>query len=344
FDLQKTIESACEALAYTAHDTGLEILCNVPADIPPRIKGDPTRLSQILLNLLSNSVKFTPRGEVELDVFLLSDTLTSSRIGFSIRDTGIGIPDDKRQFIFDMFTQGDTSITRKFGGTGLGLPIAMRLAQLMEGELSFESSLSRGTTFQLTLPLNPVYEQSTSTSPLPDITGKCILLAEPNDRFRTILASYLISLGAIVHSAATGHEAISVASQETISLDMLVLNERQGGNGSLRGVDVVEGIRLKTGRETPTIFLFLTTDGEREKRQCMDIPSSTYLIKPFLPERLLKVMDSLLHPPAELDLIERPIPAVFSRNLRIRRNAEGALGRSPSVGRFFQDSIEKRHA
>jgi signal transduction histidine kinase len=151
FDLRPCLARLMKPLAFRAAEKGLELLCDVAPDVPDRIVADPTRLSQIVINLLGNALKFTKQGEVELRVVLEGMKNGRAQLHFSVRDTGIGIPLDKQQSIFDAFSQADSATTRKFGGTGLGLTISAKLLQMMGGRIWVESEPGVGSCFHFRL-------------------------------------------------------------------------------------------------------------------------------------------------------------------------------------------------
>jgi len=153
FDLGELVEKTLEFMAVRAHAKGLELVCNIRPDVPATLIGDPDRLRQILLNLLGNALKFTPRGEVALEVAWAAAAPQSAvhcRLRFAVRDTGIGIPAEKLETIFESFAQADASTTRQYGGTGLGLTISKRLVELMGGRIGVESRVGAGSTFHFT--------------------------------------------------------------------------------------------------------------------------------------------------------------------------------------------------
>ena len=152
FNPRDAIGDTANAVAWKAHQKGLELIVDVGADVPPRLRGDPGRLRQILVNLLGNAIKFTVHGEVVLRVTSESSIPPNVVLQFAIRDTGIGIPLDRQQRVFEAFTQADGSTTRAYGGTGLGLTISSQLVQLMGGRVWVESELGKGSTFRFTLP------------------------------------------------------------------------------------------------------------------------------------------------------------------------------------------------
>jgi two-component system sensor histidine kinase/response regulator len=192
FDLRTTLEDLTECLALNAHAKGLELFCLIQPDVLALVQGDPGRLRQILTNLISNAIKFTHKGEVGLHVSMDREDEIKAWIRFLVKDTGIGIPQDKMVRLFHPFTQGDASVTRKYGGTGLGLSIFKQLAEMMEGEIGVESEEGRGSSFWITLPLT---KQTAVVEKKPevhsDIAGTRILVVDDNAANRMVLAGML---------------------------------------------------------------------------------------------------------------------------------------------------------
>ena len=156
FSLRETLEETISALSPRAAEKGLQIHRRMHPGVPEQLKGDPTRLRQVLTNLVGNAVKFTEQGQIEVAVELLSENDEAVEVRFDVSDTGLGIPRDKQELIFEPFTQADGSTTRRFGGTGLGLPICSQLVQLMEGRIWVDSDVGRGSTFHFTARLEKV--------------------------------------------------------------------------------------------------------------------------------------------------------------------------------------------
>src|SRR2546430_2195385 len=152
FDLPKLVHATASLLAVRAREKHLELLADVPADVPHNVRGDPTRVRQVLTNLVGNAIKFTEEGEVVLSVSAAGSDAGRERVRFVVRDTGIGIAPEQRAAIFDEFTQADASMTRRYGGTGLGLAISQKLARLLGGELTVTSEVGRGSEFAFTIP------------------------------------------------------------------------------------------------------------------------------------------------------------------------------------------------
>jgi signal transduction histidine kinase/CheY-like chemotaxis protein/HPt (histidine-containing phosphotransfer) domain-containing protein len=206
FDLRSLVEESAVVLAEPAQKKGLELGCLVEPDVPPRVVGDPGRLRQVLLNLLSNGVKFTDKGEVVLRIESRGIRDGIAKIRFSITDTGLGIPQAAQKQLFQPFTQADSSVARRFGGTGLGLTICKRLVELMGGEIGLESVVDRGSTFWFTLPLR-ISQSSREELPL-DLSQVRILVVDDNATNRRILESQLAKLGMSVVCVSDGPEAL----------------------------------------------------------------------------------------------------------------------------------------
>jgi len=193
FSLLDCIESALEPLAVRAQQKNLEVTWALQGDVPEVLLGDPTRLRQILINLAGNAIKFTKEGEVSVQAQRLQSTGGFIPIRFSVSDTGMGIPKDKQQQIFDAFSQADSSTTREFGGTGLGLSISARLIQLMKGEIELESTPDKGSTFTFTVPF---LAGTAAASPLPLIVHSAmenerVLVVDDNEINRILLMNIL---------------------------------------------------------------------------------------------------------------------------------------------------------
>ena len=188
----------------------MELACFVPVEIPPRLKGDPTRLRQIVTNLLGNAIKFTERGEVVVRVRLLERADAKVMIRFEVQDTGIGIAPEAVSRLFRPFTQADSSTTRRFGGTGLGLSICKQLIETMDGEIGLDSVLGQGSTFWFTLPFVESSEAPVASRQGPHLRGLRVLIVDDNATNRTILKHYVETWGMVPTAAAGGAEALEI--------------------------------------------------------------------------------------------------------------------------------------
>jgi len=211
FDLSRTVEDAVEFFASAAHRRGLELTCFVADGIPDSVSGDPTRLRQILFNLIGNAIKFTSQGSVDVAVECVTRDETTATIRFEVTDTGIGISPEAHHAIFDAFSQADGSTTRQFGGTGLGLAIAKQLVTLMDGEIGLDSAPGRGSSFWFTARVRTPSIRSVSDSDLSDcgaLARTRILVVYNNPVTRRILETYLAAWGAVPQSAGTEVQAV----------------------------------------------------------------------------------------------------------------------------------------
>ena len=211
FDLRIIVEEATEAFSDLAHRKGLELACFIPADLPTELVGDPGRLRQILTNLIGNAVKFTERGEVGVRVQMIEQSVSSASFSFEVADTGIGIPAEKRSQIFEAFAQADSSTTRRYGGTGLGLPIAKHFCELMGGTIRVVSEPGVGSTFQFTaqFTLHPETAKNVKAAS-PACAGMRMLVVCDNPLNREILIDHLSANAVCVGQAQTGAEGLAM--------------------------------------------------------------------------------------------------------------------------------------
>jgi len=193
FNLRKSLGDVVKTLAIKAQQKGLEFIFDVSPEAPSSVTGDPARLRQVLVNLAGNAIKFTERGEVEVNVQTEAQGVEGTILRFSVRDTGIGIPVDKQHKIFNVFSQADSSTTRKYGGTGLGLTISAQLVGLMGGKIWVESEVGKGSTFHFTVQVSPGVAASSSESlDVSQLAGVSILVVDDNSTNRRILEDSVI--------------------------------------------------------------------------------------------------------------------------------------------------------
>lgn len=209
FDLRLTIETLSDVMAIKANEKGVEFACLIPDHVPCLLKGDPARLRQILTNLTGNAIKFVEKGEVSIIVELEEETNTTITLLFKINDTGIGIPPNKLNLLFESFTQADASTTRKHGGTGLGLTISKQLSELMGGQIGVESKEGHGSTFWFTAVFKKQPESGKKEIVIPeDIKGKNILIVDDHAINRTVFREYLQSWSCRFNEAENGEQAL----------------------------------------------------------------------------------------------------------------------------------------
>ncbi|MDX2169110.1 MAG: response regulator [Deltaproteobacteria bacterium] len=223
FDLHEALDRSLRALAVRSEQKGLELIGDIAADVPPRVVGDAGRLSQVLINLVGNAIKFTEHGEVAVAVALATCDADSAQLHFRVRDTGIGIAADKHAAIFRAFEQADGSSTRRYGGTGLGLTISASLVALMGGRIWVESAPGRGSTFHFTVRVGRAPAADDDAPPVA-LAGVRTLLVEANRSLREAVASWLTRWGATctaVESAAAARAALAAADESGFDLALL---------------------------------------------------------------------------------------------------------------------------
>lgn len=208
FSLTCCLEEAIELFGPNAAEKGLELLCHIDDNVPDYLIGDPTRLRQILINLLGNAIKFTFEGEIVATVTLDKKLGGNYLFRFSVRDTGIGIPEEQQNILFEAFTQVDSSTTRQYGGTGLGLVISKRLSQLMGGDIGLRSEEGKGSEFYFTAKLSPDTSPPSTVFHAASLVGKRVLIVDDNATTRHILTLLLSKWGIYAEEAASGAEAL----------------------------------------------------------------------------------------------------------------------------------------
>ncbi len=240
FGLRETVEQAIEICAARAHAKGLELACDVELDVPNKVRSDPMRLRQILINLVGNAIKFTDSGEVIARVKAVDG---NNLLRFEVIDTGIGISEDAQADIFNAFSQADSFTTRKYGGTGLGLAICRELTTLMGGRIGVDSVAGEGSIFWFEVPLEPVVEATPTFTRLPRmrLVGLRALVVEDNTSHREILAKHLQSWGVEVVPVPTSKHALAIlGTSEGPRFDFALLDDQMPG---MSGIDLAKRIR-----------------------------------------------------------------------------------------------------
>jgi signal transduction histidine kinase/CheY-like chemotaxis protein len=277
FDLAAVVAGVSRTLALRAQEKGLELAYDVPSVVPTRLLGDEQRLRQILVNLIGNAVKFTEKGHVLVDVRLVAKNDDDEvRLAISVTDTGIGIPRDKQEVIFEAFTQADGSMTRRFGGTGLGLTISSRLAQMMGGRLTVESEPGRGSCFSVELPFSVDAEEGRRVShTAPPLHGLRVLVVDDSPAACSVLERALSELGATpVVASSEGEATMSFARAEPA---LVLYDESAGG--------VAGAARLVGASQVPVVMM-LTAPSQSDAAAACREKGFTYVVKPVGRSRL----------------------------------------------------------
>jgi two-component system, sensor histidine kinase and response regulator len=294
-DLRKSLSEVVRTLAVKAQQKGLEFIFDVLPEVPTTVVTDPTRLRQVLVNLVGNAIKFTDQGEVEVNVRTESISDEGALLHFSVRDTGIGIPLDKQREIFGAFSQADSSTTRKYGGTGLGLTITAKLVGLMGGRIWVESEIGKGSTFHFTVQVRPGAAALPSESlDVSQLAGVPILVVDDNATNRRILQDSAIRWKMKPIVVAGARAAIRVLEQARASGAQLPLVLTDAHMPDIDGFGLVERIRQEAEFSNLRIVL-LTSGGEPgDMARCQKLGVASYLRKPFdrleLREVLLRVL------------------------------------------------------
>jgi PAS domain S-box-containing protein len=287
FTLRETLTSALKPLAIEADRKGIELLYDEGPGIPERLRGDPGRLRQVLVNLVGNAVKFTERGEVHVTIEKVGDIEGGVLLRFEVRDTGIGIPADKLDYIFEAFHQADGSTSRRFGGTGLGLSIASGIVEMMGGEILVESTEGVGSTFHFTVPfLLGQHPGRPPTLPGTDLAGLRALVLDDHATNRRILEGFLGRMGMETVSVGSGTEALEVldgSHRAGEPLDLVVFDVHMPG---MDGFEFARRVRVDA-RFDKLVLLALTSAGRPgDGARCEQLKISSYLLKPITPTEL----------------------------------------------------------
>jgi PAS domain S-box-containing protein len=295
FGLREILARILKPLALRAQQKGLELLCDVRPEVPEEIVADPTRLTQVLGNLLGNAIKFTSQGEVELRAALERRYADGATLHFTVRDTGIGIPLQKQKSIFEAFAQADGSTSRRFGGTGLGLTISTRLVAMMGGRIWVESQPGEGSCFHFTAEVG-VAESAHVVEPaeLARLHGLSVLIADDNAANRRIVAGLLESNGMRPFLVASGAEALARLEEAQAANAPFALMILDGHMPEMDGFDLAEIIRHRPAL-AGTPILMLTSAGERgDAGRCRELGIAAYLTKPVNQSQLLESIQTAL--------------------------------------------------
>jgi len=299
FNLRNCAEEALKTFASTADEKGLELLCDIAPDLPELVAGDPGRLRQILLNLISNAIKFTAHGEVALKVQVDAEDLDSRVIRLTVADTGIGIPEEKQESIFSPFTQADSSTTRQFGGTGLGLTISARMVAMMGGKIWLESEVGRGTQFHFTVRLKVSNKTAESEVmvPLETLNGLKILVVDDNKTNRRILHGMLTRWGAQTTCAEGASQALSeldAACSADRHYQLILTDMHMPG---MDGFGLVQEIQRRPEVLPVTVVMLTSAGHSGDAERCRELGIHSYLYKPVRKQELLAaILRALGHP------------------------------------------------
>ncbi len=292
FSLHDSLNLAMKTLAIRAQEKGLELACHIPPDLPDGLKGDPGRIRQIIVNLVGNSIKFTDEGEIVLRVALESESDDGYFLRFSVTDTGIGIPEQKQATIFEAFSQADSTTTRRFGGTGLGLTISSRLVKNMQGDIWIESEEGTGTTISFTARFGKgkILQKDRLDIEMARIAGLPVLVVDDNATNRLILDELLSSwkmVPCLVDGGEAAVEEMFRAREEGRPFPLVLLDGMMPGmDGFTLAERIKEDPRLADTRLVLLSSCGMLGDGER----CRKIGIAAFLSKPVQQKELLNAL------------------------------------------------------
>ncbi len=302
FKLRSTLGQTVRALGVRAAEKGVEILLDIAPDVPDHLIGDPLRLRQIITNLAGNAIKFTERGEVAVTISMDTLSDTTIRLTCSVRDTGIGIADEQLARIFSPFTQADGSTTRRFGGTGLGLSITRRLVELMQGEITVESTPGRGSTFKFSFPCDVHPEQTLLTPLLRNLDGLKAFVVDDNAINRSILHGFCRIWGMECRSADSGVSAVDALQEGAVQgwiPDVILMDIHMPG---LDGWDTSARLRTLPALGECRIVVMTSAAAQQDSKLRKTLRIDGYLLKPLIQDELFETIQSILSSSAPLPL------------------------------------------
>ncbi len=318
FDLHGLVEDMAETFAPSVQEKGLKLACVIRPDVPRAVLGDRDRLRQVLVNLTNNAVRFTERGEVVIEARLAEETTDEAMIRFSVRDTGIGIPADRLDRLFQSFSQVDASTTRRYGGTGLGLAVCKQLAELFGGTIGVESEEGRGSEFHFTARLKKRSEvrasepKSAQSNRIPAIAaaarratpGRRILLAEDNEVNQLVASAILTRMGYECQIVSDGHQAVNAVRNN--EYDLVLMDCQMPGMDGFEATRTIRRHEESTAAGRLPIVALTANAIKGDREQCLAVGMDAYVTKPIDTLRLIDTIESLLTA-ADGELSEREI-------------------------------------
>jgi light-regulated signal transduction histidine kinase (bacteriophytochrome)/CheY-like chemotaxis protein len=283
FMLRDSLDDSIKALGLRAQEKGIELACDVSPDVPEGLVGDPTRLRQIVMNLVGNALKFTASGEVVVKVEVVEERNDDVTLHFAVRDTGVGIPLEKQQIIFEAFTQADASMTRQFGGTGLGLSISSRLVKMKGGRIWVESEIGHGSTFHFTVRIRMQSESSRKYEPVGAeiLRDLPLLIVDDNVTSRGVLQAMALSWQMKPTLAERGMDALTLierARSQGTPFSLILLDAQMP---EMDGFAVAERMKQNAPPSTPPVIMLTSAGLRGDAARCRSLGIDAYLTKPI---------------------------------------------------------------
>ena len=322
FDLRESLGETMKSLSVRAHQKGLELIYDVQPDVPEALLGDPGRIRQVLINLVGNAIKFTEHGEVFVNVEEESHEVAVTRLHFVVKDTGIGVPADKQEKIFEAFSQADGSMARRHGGTGLGLTICTRLVTMMGGDIRLESQPGQGSTFHFTLPLAVQDKPSLRTAAVQpeQLRNLHALIVDDNFTNRRVLGGMLTRWGmkpTAVGGGGAALQALEVAKSTGRPFPLILLD---GQMPEMDGFALAERIKKDPDLVGATIMMLTSAGQLGDAARCRELGISAYLVKPIRQGELLDAICNILNLTTQ-----KKAPLVTRHTLREAKNRSRVL-------------------
>jgi len=300
FELHECVGETIRLLSLRSAQKGVALRYEIHPDVPPKVVGDPIRLRQVLINLVGNAIKFTEQGSVLLNISLQALEGESALLEFAVHDTGMGIPYEKQKSIFEAFSQADGSMTRRFGGTGLGLTISSRLVAMMGGRISVESHPGEGSCFRFTVRVTPTDEpvvQKIEAHPVHDTNrarashrSSNVLLAEDNPVNQRLVLRILERQGHRVTLAVNGREAVEAVKRA--EFDIILMDVQMPQMTGYEATEAIRSCERQSGRHIPIVAMTAhAMKGDREK--CLASGMDSYISKPVSAKDLLETLETL---------------------------------------------------
>ena len=308
FDLRLLLSDFSAMISLRIEKKGLEFICAASPEVPSLLQGDPGRLRQILINLAGNAVKFTNQGEISVQVALESESQSHAMLLFSVKDTGIGIQREKQKHLFESFTQADTSTTRKYGGTGLGLTISQTLCQLMGGTIGINSEEGRGSEFWFTAEFEKqkIDPNAIKSMPKVDLKGLRVMVVDDNKTNRTILSTQLNAWEMVATAYPSGAAALEAYGIEIMAgpaFDLAILDMQMP---DMDGLTLGKLIQEEKSVSSPPLIMMTSVGRAGDAKRFKDAGFSAYLVKPVGQLDLMDALSTVLsgHP---LEMEQQPI-------------------------------------
>jgi signal transduction histidine kinase/ligand-binding sensor domain-containing protein/DNA-binding response OmpR family regulator len=340
FKLRDTLVQTIKALALRAHQKGLEITSDIRPEVPEEVVADPTRLRQIIVNLLGNAIKFTEMGEVGLEVGLESRTDEQARLHFIVCDTGIGIVPEKQKLIFEAFSQADGSTVRKFGGTGLGLTISKRLVEMMDGKIWVESATGKGSAFHFTasLGVGKVAETPQAMANVA-LAGLGVLVVDDNATNRRILQEMLSNWGMRPTVAESGSAALRCVKQAEDPFTLILSDLNMP---DMDGFTLVEQLRNGSDLAVEAKVIMLTSAGQLgDAARCRELGVAANLTKPVSQSELFECIVRVLR--ASTPQAESAAPMTHHTLREGKRNLHILLVEDNVVNQRLAERLLEKH-